>query len=100
MEARINSAKDICFGLKEEIDTELKSTIENLIFLVKHECSDIRKEMSYLASKQDASEIKYEMKEAMKSLEMKMYSFIVKAVVTTIGIVSALQPVVNMIMKN
>jgi hypothetical protein len=103
MEARIGDSKDIPFvSMENENITkqdlrEIKAAIDSLMMMIKHENSDIRKELSYLATKQEAAEIKYEIKESIKTLEMKLYAFIVKAVVTTLGIATAIQPLYNIV---
>lgn len=105
MEARIEEDNDLPFikvtheDINKKDIIELKSSMDSLIILLKHESSDIRKELTYLATKQESAEIKYELKESIKGLEMKLYSFIVKAVVTTIGIITAIQPIFSMLTK-
>lgn len=106
MEARIEDAEEVPFGIfNDEIRiekkdlAEIKSSIESLMIMMKYQNSDIRKELGYLATKQESAEIKYELKESMKTLELKLYAFIVKSVVTTIGILTAIQPIFNLITK-
>lgn len=106
MEARITEDKDIPFGILENDRlakkdlSEIKASLDNFLVWMKHETSDIRKELTYLATKQESAEIKYELKESIKALELKLYAFVVKAVVTTIGIVSAIQPLFNFFYKH
>ena len=71
---------------------EEQSLTKQFITEIKHEIIDLRKDLTH-----EISQIKllYErdLKDSNKELEMRMYTFIVKTVMTAIGAIGALQAV-------
>lgn len=90
MEARIAQGN---VGVNEDLYQtffEEQNLTKQTIIELKYEITDLRKETQYELS-QLKSYYEHNIQQSLKDLEMRMYHFITKAVMTTIGVLGGLQ---------